>query len=105
MLPPRNTEALRPKQVAYCRAAWQLVTEGRRAVPLDVTRAGVAFSMTGYSEEQQTVYLGANAYPRGGAVDANGRLSVLACLIHEYAHAEAASPRLRSPQGAARRAA
>ena len=34
------------------------------------------------------MYLGANVYPNPAAVDANSRLSVLACLTHEYAHAE-----------------
>jgi len=79
---------LRPEQVEYCQMAWALITNGGLAVPLDVSRASSGFTTTGYSERDRTVYLGANAYPNVMAVDANSRLSVLACLAHEYAHAE-----------------
>lgn len=86
--PDRNTEALPPGQVEHCQTVWALITDGGRAVPLDVSRASTPFTTTGYGETHHTVYLGANAYPNPMAVDANSRLSVLACLAHEYAHAE-----------------
>jgi hypothetical protein len=86
--PERNTGPLRPEQVEYCQMAWALITNGGLAVPLDVSRASSGFTTTRYGERDRTVYLGANAYPNVMAVDANSRLSVLACLAHEYAHAE-----------------
>ena len=61
---------------------------GYVGLPLAVELARSGFTTTGYSEGDRTVYLGANAYPNVMAVDANSRLSVLACLAHEYAHAE-----------------
>ena len=44
-------------------------------------------SRTRFNEAQNTVCLGADALP-GNGVDANARLSTLACLAHELAHAE-----------------
>ena len=86
--PDRNTEALTPEQVAHCQRAWALVTEGGLAIPLDFTRASADYTATTYNEAERTVYLGANALPHETAVSANARLSLLACLVHEYAHAE-----------------
>ncbi len=40
-----------------------------------------------FSEDRNAVYLGADVYP-GENVDANSRMSMLACLAHELAHAE-----------------
>ncbi len=88
MLPTRNTAALTPRQIEYCQHAWHIITNGGLPTPLDVSRATVPFSYTGYRESDRTVYLGANAYPESGALAANARLSMLACLVHEYAHAE-----------------
>ncbi|WP_295449682.1 hypothetical protein [uncultured Thiodictyon sp.] len=65
-----------------------LITEGGLTVPLDLSRAASGFTMTGYSEAHRKVFLGANAYPGSNAVEANARMSVLACLAHEYAHVE-----------------
>ena len=42
------------------------------------------------------VLLGADAYP-GAGVDANSRMSVLACLVHELAHAERFAVGYRRP--------
>ena len=44
------------------------------------------------------MYLGANALPHETAVTANARLSLLACLAHEYAHAERHSLRYERPK-------
>ena len=68
--------------------AWALVTDGGMAIPLDIERASTDYTSTAYSEDTRTVYLGANVYPHETAATANARLSVLACLAHEYAHAE-----------------
>lgn len=88
MLPTRNSRALTQSQIEYCALAWELITEGGLSIPLDCGRATTDFTATVYSETQRKVFLGANAYPGINMVDANARLSVLACLAHEYAHAE-----------------
>jgi hypothetical protein len=44
-------------------------------------------SRTRFNEAQNTVFLGADELP-GDGVDANARLSTLACLAHALAHAE-----------------
>jgi hypothetical protein len=96
--PDRNAEALTPEQIAQCRMAWSLVTDGGLAVPLDTTRASADHTLTAYNEADRTVYLGANAFPHESAVTANARLSLLACLAHEYAHAERHSLRYERPK-------
>lgn len=88
MLPRRNQHPLRDEQIAYCERAWSVLKAAGPAVPLDVSRARQRATFTGYSETHRRVFLGANAYPEIGAVDANSRLSALSCLAHEYAHAE-----------------
>jgi len=96
--PDRNTQALTPEQIAHCQRAWSLVTDGGLAVPLDVTLASADYTLTAYSETDRMVYLGANALPHETAVSANARLSLLACLAHEYAHAERHSLRYERPK-------
>ena len=88
MSPDRNSEGLTPQQIAYCQNAWALLTDGGLTVPLDIDRASTAYTLTGYSETNRVVFLGANVLPHETAVTANARLSALACLAHEYAHAE-----------------
>jgi hypothetical protein len=44
-------------------------------------------SRTRFHEAQNMVFLGTDALP-GDGVDANARLSTLACLAHEFAHVE-----------------
>jgi hypothetical protein len=55
---------------------------------LDTSRARESCSLTAYSEARRTVYLGANVFPNLGAVFATARMSMMACLAHELAHAE-----------------
>lgn len=43
---------------------------------------------TKFNEDRNVVFLGADAFPGPNAVDANSRLSLLACLAHELSHAE-----------------
>lgn len=43
-------------------------------------------SRTRFKEDEERVYLGADAYP-GDGNNANSRMSTLACLAHELAHA------------------
>lgn len=55
-------------------------------VPLDVTQAHQYGSRTTFREADNVVRLGADVQPGDGA-DANSRMSLLACLAHELAHA------------------
>jgi hypothetical protein len=53
---------------------------------LDLSEASRYGSRTRYDERRGVVILGADAY-RGVGATANARMSVLACLAHELAHA------------------
>jgi hypothetical protein len=86
--PERNTMPLSPAQIEYCEQAWAVIIDSELPIPLDISRAAVASTLTGYSERDRTVYLGTNAFPNAQAATANARLSVLACLAHEYGHAQ-----------------
>ena len=101
-------------QAGYLDAGYRLLRDGietleegtidraavypRRVIEAAIRRADqpIAFNTSGavqytsrtrFNEVQNTVFLGADALP-GDGVDANARLSTLACLAHELAHAE-----------------
>jgi hypothetical protein len=82
----RNQIGLTEKQIAYCMEAW-VVLCADRPIAFDTSEAVQYASRTRFNEAQNTVFLGADAVP-GDGVDANVRLSTLACLAHELAHAE-----------------
>jgi hypothetical protein len=82
----RNQAGLTDKQIEYCEEVWEVLCADRQIV-LDVSETGQNFSRTRFSEAQNKVFLGADAFP-GEGVDANSRMSTLACLAHELAHAE-----------------
>src|SRR5262245_43981414 len=82
----RNRAPLTPVQIDYCQLAWAIVC-GNEAVELDVSEASRYGTRTRFSEDQEKVLLGADSSPGDGS-DANSRLSTLACLAHEFAHAE-----------------
>ena len=63
------------------------VLRADRQLALDISEASQNFSRTRFNEAQNTVFLGADAFP-GEGVDANSRMSTLACLAHELAQAE-----------------
>jgi len=83
----RSAEPLTDEQIASCRTAWELLG-GPAFAPLDVSRAQPPFSLTCYNETTRTVFLGANVYAQPNAIDANSRMSMLACLAHELSHAQ-----------------
>jgi len=56
-------------------------------IELIISEASGHSSKTRFNENRKVVILGADAYP-GYGTDANSRMSVLACLAHELAHAE-----------------
>jgi hypothetical protein len=82
----RNQIGLTEQQIDYCVEVWTALCT-RRPWALDISTAAQYGSRTRFDEVQNTVFLGADAIP-GGGVDANARLSTLACLAHELAHAE-----------------
>jgi hypothetical protein len=82
----RNLVALTPTQIEYAMAVWSLLGADR-PLELDISEATRYASRTRFSEDHHKVFLGADALP-GDGLDANSRLSTLACLAHELAHAE-----------------
>jgi hypothetical protein len=62
-----------------------LCGENKRA--LNITEASSHSSRTRFDELEGMVYLGADVKP-GSGIEANSRMSVLACLAHELAHVE-----------------
>ncbi len=86
MLGSRNQLGLDEAQISYCVQAWEFLC-GDRPRFLDISQAHSYSSQTRFNEQTKTVLLGADAYP-GIGMGANSRLSVLACLAHELAHAE-----------------
>lgn len=82
----RNTIGLTERQIGYCREAWSILC-GDRSIELDCSSAHEHSSKTRFNEDREKVYLGADAYPGDGS-DANSRMSTLACLAHELAHAD-----------------
>ncbi len=82
----RNSSGLTDKQIDSATNAWNLLC-GEIQVPFDTIEASQPFSKTRFNETQYKVFLGADAFP-GNGVNASSRLSLLACLAHELAHAE-----------------
>ena len=77
---------LTEKQIAYCVEAWVALCADQ-PIAFNTSEAVQYASRTRFNEAQNTVFLGTDALP-GDGVDANARLSTLACLAHEFAHAE-----------------
>jgi len=82
----RNHTGLTTQQIEYCLEAWTILC-GDLPVEFDVSGAMQNLSRTRFNEEHNKVCLGADALA-GQGVDANSRMSTLACLAHELAHAE-----------------
>jgi hypothetical protein len=82
----RNQIGLTERQIEYCLEAW-VVLCADNPVELDTSEARQHSSRTRFNEEQNKVFLGSDALP-GEGVNATSRMSTLACLAHELAHAE-----------------
>jgi len=82
----RNRIGLTEKQIAYCIEAWAALCADQpiRLVTSEAVHYG---SRSHFNEARGMVLLGADVLP-GSGVDANDRLSTLACLAHELAHVE-----------------
>jgi len=82
----RNQRGLTPRKIAICEAIWELLG-GNEVCPLDIREASEHGSRTRYNQTINAVYLGADIEP-GVGTEARIRMSELACLAHELAHAE-----------------
>ena len=82
----RNQIGLTERQIEYCLEAW-VVLCADNPLELDTSEARQHSSRTRFNEEQNKVFLGSDALP-GEGVNATSRMSTLACLAHELAHAE-----------------
>lgn len=81
----RNQAGLTDTQIEYCLEVWEIL---RGDIPIaNIPEARQHFSRTRFNEDQNKVFLGADAFP-GDGVDANSRMSTLACLAHALAHVE-----------------
>lgn len=86
ILAARNQVGLTAKEIEYCIKAWEVLCGTRKRV-LITSGATNHSSRTRFLQNQNVVYLGADVKP-GGGIEANSRMSILACLAHELAHAE-----------------
>jgi len=82
----RNQVGLSQREIEYCLEAWEFLCEGK---PREFIVSGAIkhSSRTRFNETDGKVYLGADVKP-GVGIEANARMSLLACLAHELAHAE-----------------
>ena len=86
ILAGRNQVGLSEREITHCLSAWELLCGGTQR-ELVTTEAATHSSRTRFNEIEGVVYLGADVKP-GGGIEANSRMSILACLAHELAHAE-----------------
>jgi hypothetical protein len=86
VLAGRNQVGLSEREITHCLGAWEFLCGGnqRKLVTID---AATHSSRTRFNEIDGIVYLGADVKP-GSGIEANSRMSILACLAHERAHAE-----------------
>ena len=86
ILAGRNHVGLSEREVDYCQKAWKLLC-GDKSIELITGKASQHSSRTQFNESDGKVYLGADVKP-GVGIEANARMSILACLAHELAHAD-----------------
>lgn len=91
----RNRIGLTVKQIEYCLLAWAVVC-GDKPRTLLIDEAHLDGSRTRFVENREVIYLGADVYS-GYGTNANSRMSVLACLTHEFSHAERFTRGYRRP--------
>lgn len=84
----RNKIGLTMRQIEQCQIAWRIICGQETGVELDISYADKNSSRTRFIEKKCKVMLGADVLPGDNVVDANSRMSLLACLAHEFAHSE-----------------
>ncbi len=82
----RNQEGLTGREIERCERIWELL-DGDACCALDVSEAPNPGSRTRFNQTQRVVYLGADVVP-GVGMSARSRMSEIACLAHELAHAQ-----------------
>jgi hypothetical protein len=86
ILAGRNQVGLTDEEIERCLLAWKILC-GAKERELVIDEAHRHSSRTRFNETSGKVHLGADVKP-GRGMEANSRMSVLACLAHELAHAE-----------------
>ncbi len=84
ILAGRNQIGLTEQEIEKYVQVWEALC-GEKKRELVITQAATHSSQTRFANGR--VYLGANVKP-GHGIEANARMSVLACLAHELAHVE-----------------
>ena len=84
----RNTRPLNNEEIKLCVNIWRNLDNGRKLAKIDTRRAKNANSETVFVPSTRTVILGANVFPHPNGTNPLQRLSVKACLAHEFAHAD-----------------
>ncbi len=82
----RNQNGLTAREVERCQQTWNFLG-GNGCCILDISEAARSGSRTRFNQTQFVVYLGADVIP-GAGMSARSRMSEVACLAHELAHAE-----------------
>lgn len=82
----RNQVGLTSQEIERCVEAWEFLC-GDQKRELVVTEASRHSSRTRFVDGEGRIYLGADVSP-GNGIEANARMSILACLAHELAHAQ-----------------
>jgi hypothetical protein len=82
----RRQDALNDREIERCRRIWE-VLNGGRICKIDLSEAKMHGSRTRFNETRNQVIVGADVVP-GMSLDARSRMSEMACLAHELAHAE-----------------
>ena len=82
----RGTVGLSSNQIDRCKLIWK-VLNGKDFCPLDYSEATAHGSKTRFNQTKNKVILGADVIP-GQGIDSRSRMSEMACLAHEIAHAE-----------------
>jgi len=82
----RGTKGLDDHRINHCKLIWEALG-GSSICPLDCSEAKLHGSKTRFSQKKNIVFLGADVVP-GLSADPRSRMSEMACLAHEMAHAE-----------------
>jgi hypothetical protein len=82
----RNQVGLTAQEIEKCVAAWEFLC-GEQKRELVTIEASQHSTQTRFVENTRRIYLGADVKP-GNGIEANARMSILACLAHELAHAQ-----------------
>ena len=91
----RSQDALDDRKIEKCKLIWEILG-GDKFCPLDFSDAKTHSSRTRFNEGENVVFVGADVVP-GHSSDARSRMSEMACLAHELAHAIRASFGLERP--------